>query len=427
MQTTQSVQETENPSFLKKLGPGLITGAADDDPSGIATYSQAGAQFGFSMLWVMLFTYPLMISIQIISARLGRVTGQGLACTMRKHYPLWLVQGMVALLVIANIINIGADIAAMGDALKLLIGGKAHIYAIGFGLFSVVMQVLVPYQKYVRVLKWLTLVLLIYVASIFTLHIEWRIVLSNTFLPRLSWKPEYLTTIVAVLGTTISPYMFFWQASQEIEEMKTPPVSKPLKVDSENAGIDLSRINIDTFIGMGVSNVVGYFIILTTAVALHQHGVTNIETSADAASALRPVAGDLGFWLFSLGIIGTGLLAVPVLAGSSAYAMADTFKWPHGLGMILQKAKGFYSIIIISTLAGIGLCFSPISPIKALYWSAVINGVLSVPIMGMMMLMASRKEIMGRFTLRPLLKGMGWFGTIAMATAVLIMFWSMMK
>jgi len=406
----------------KKLGPGLITGAADDDPSGIATYSQTGAQFGFSMLWLMLFTYPLMATIQIISARIGRVTGQGIACGMKKLYPGWLIKILVLLLLIANTINIGADIAAMGDALKLLIGGKAHLYAMGFGITTLILQVFIPYQKYVLVLKWLTLALLTYVASVFTLNIPWGTVIYSTLIPDITWSNEYITTIVAVLGTTISPYMFFWQSAQETEEMKTSPAVKPLTQDASDADSSFKRINIDTYVGMGFSNLIAFFIILTTAIALHQHGITSIETSADAASALKPIAGEFAFWLFAMGIIGTGLLAVPVLAGASAYAIADTFEWPGGLDLNLVKAQGFYSIIAISILIGIGLCFSNINPLKALYWSAVINGVISVPIMLMMMFVVTNKKVMGGFTLPPHLKIMGWVTTITMALAVILMF-----
>ncbi len=409
-------------SWLKKLGPGLITGAADDDPSGIATYSQAGAQFGPNLLWTMFFTYPLMVGIQIVSARIGRVTGRGLAGNLRQHYSHWLVYAIVGLLLVANTINIAADVSAMGDALALLIGGPGRIYAAGFGSASLLLQIFVPYSKYVRMLKWLTLALLAYVAVVFTVDIPWNDVATALVMPSITWSAATITTIVAVFGTTISPYLFFWQASQEVEDLEADPNAQPLRVAPEQARANFRRIKIDTIVGMGFSNLVAFFIILTTAVSLHLHGVTNIQTSAEAATALRPIAGHFAFLLFAAGIIGTGLLAVPVLAGSAAYAMAGAFGWKNGLEHKPLVAKRFYSIIAVSTLIGIGLGFAPIDPIKALYWSAVINGVISVPIMLVMMLMASRRDVMGPFVINAKLKWLGWLATLVMAAAVIAMF-----
>ena len=415
-------------SWLKKLGPGLITGAADDDPSGIATYSQAGAQFGFSMLWTVLLTYPLMVGIQMISAEIGRVTGHGLASNIRLHYPTGLLYFIVGLLLVANTINIAADVAAMAAALKLMVGeGSAHWYVVGFGVVSLLLQLFIPYSRYVRILKWLTLALLAYVATVFVVHIPWLQVLKNTVLPHVSWKPEYITTVVAVFGTTISPYLFFWQASQEVEEQQAIPQAHNLKDAPDQARANFSRIKADTIIGMGFSNLVAFCIILTTAVTLHLHGMTNIQTSAQAASALRPIAGEFAFWLFSAGIIGTGLLAIPVLAGSAAYAMAGAFDWRNSLELKPKMAKRFYGIIVISTLMGVGLCFTPFDPIKALYWSAVINGIISVPIMVVMLLMAVRPDIMGQFVISFRLKVLGWLCTTVMAIAVAAMFWSLGK
>ncbi|MBC7414169.1 MAG: divalent metal cation transporter [Herminiimonas sp.] len=405
-------------SWLGKLGPGLITGAADDDPSGIATYSQAGAQFGFNMLWTVLFTYPLMVGIQVVSARIGRVSGHGLATNIRRHYPAWLLYGIVALLVVANTINIAADVSAMGEAMTLIAGGNAHLYAVGFGLGSLLLQIFVPYRRYVRLLKWLTLALLAYVATVFVVQISWYEVLTKALAPHISWKPEYITTVVAVFGTTISPYLFFWQASQEVEDQLADPLARPLILAPEQAPANLRRIKLDTYIGMGFSNLVAFFIILTTAVTLNLHGITDIQTSAQAALALRPIAGEFAFMLFAAGIVGTGLLAIPVLAGSSAYAMAGTFKWENSLERSPWQAKRFYAIIAVSTLLGVCLGFTAIDPIKALYWSAVVNGVISVPIMAVMMLMASRVEIMGQFTISPRLKVLGWLATAVMAVAV---------
>ena len=409
-------------SWLKKLGPGLITGAADDDPSGIATYSQAGAQFGMNMWWTVLFTYPLMVGIQVVSARIGRVTGHGLATNIRRHYPRWLLYGVVSLLLIANTINIAADIGAMAEALKLIIGGPAHWYAIGFGVLSLVLQVFIPYRRYVRFLKWLTLALLAYVATAFIVHIPWGTVLLSALLPALSWEPAYITTVVAVFGTTISPYLFFWQASQEVEDQIADPHAHPLIRAPQQAPANFRRIKIDTYIGMGFSNLVAFFIILTTAVTLNLNGITEIATSSDAALALRPIAGDFAFMLFSAGIIGTGMLAVPVLAGSSAYAMAGAFRWKNSLERTPMQARRFYAIIGVSMLVGTGLGFTGIDPIKALYWSAVINGVISVPIMVVMMLLAVRADVMGQFVISRRLKLLGWLATLMMGLAVCAMF-----
>ena len=412
MADTRPVPPHPQDSWLKKLGPGLITGAADDDPSGIATYSQAGAQFGFNMLWTVLFTYPLMVGIQIVSARIGRVSGHGLATNIRRHYPAWLLYAVVGLLLIANTINIAADVAAMGEALTLIVGGPAQVYAVAFGVVSLLLQVFIPYRRYVRILKWLTLALLAYVATAFVIHIPWS---------QVSWKPEYVTTVVAVFGTTISPYLFFWQASQEVEDQLADPHARPLLKAPQQAGSNLRRIRIDTWVGMGFSNLVAFFIILTTAVTLNRHGITDIQTSAQAATALRPLAGEFAFILFSAGIIGTGLLAIPVLAGSSAYAMAGAFKWKNSLERKPKNAKQFYAIIAVSTLIGIALGFTAIDPIKALYWSAVINGVISVPIMVVMMLMAARADVMGPFVISRALKIVGWLATLMMLAAVLAM------
>jgi NRAMP (natural resistance-associated macrophage protein)-like metal ion transporter len=416
--------------LLSKLGPGLITGAADDDPSGIATYSQAGAQFGFSMLWTMIFTYPLMVGIQTISARMGRVTGHGLADNIARHFGKPLAIAIVALLFIANLINIGADIAAMGQALKLVVGGPEHGHALVFGALCLFLQIRLPYQTYVRYLKWLTLALLAYVALIFTIHVPWREVALRTVLPRLSVNKDFLMTVVAVFGTTISPYLFFWQATQEVVDMQAArelPLNDPDDPHITDGYMQLSahrhlqRIKLDTWVGMGFSNLVAFFIILSTAATLHAHGITDIETSAQAAEALRPLAGNFAFLLFALGIIGTGMLAVPVLAGSTAYAVTEIFGWKSGLDRKFLDARRFYAIVGVATLGGVLLDFTKIDPIKALFWSAVINGVIAVPIMAVMMLLAVRPEVMGSFTVKPRLKIMGWIATVIMAIAVVAM------
>ena len=408
-------------SLLNRLGPGLITGAADDDPSGIATYSQVGAGFGYGILWTTLFTFPLMVGIQTVSARIGRVTGHGLAANIRDRYPPWLLYAIVVLLLIANTINIAADIGAMGAAMTLLVGGSAHWYAIGFGIICVVLQVFVPFPHYAPLLKMLTLALLAYVATVFVVHVPWGEVLYRTLLPSISFKADYIVAVVAVFGTTISPYLFFWQASQEVEELRAADGEEALVDAPQQARAQLRRIKIDTYVGMGFSNLVAFFIMLTAVVTLHAHGVTDIQTSAQAAEALRPLAGEFAFALFTAGIVGTGLLAVPVLAGSAAYAVAEAFKWDIGLGRRLSEARGFYAILTIATALGVALNFTTIDPIKALFWSAVINGVIAVPIMSVMMLMAVRKDIMGPFVITRRLKILGWLATAAMAVAVLAM------
>jgi NRAMP (natural resistance-associated macrophage protein)-like metal ion transporter len=405
-----------------RLGPGLITGAADDDPSGIATYSQAGAQFGLDMLWPMLFTYPLMVAVQAISARVGRVTGQGLAFNLRQVFPRAVVILLVASLFVANTINIGADISAMGASAQLLAGHGQMLFTILFALFSLILQVLIPYRRYVKVLKWLTLVLASYVLIAFTVKIDWAQVGERLVLPKLYGTPDWLTVIVAVFGTTISPYLFFWQSSEEVEDMELK--EKPPLTDAPPpaARHELERMGIDTFVGMAVSNVIAFFIILTTAVTLHQHGITDIQSSAQAATALRPIVGSLAFAIFSLAVIGTGLLAVPVLAGSTAYAAAETFDWQKGLEKPFAEARLFYGVIIVSMIIAAGVLFSPLDPIKALFWSAVLNGIISVPILGAMMVLASKRNEMGVFVATPAQRVFGWLTTAVMAAAVVAMF-----
>ena len=407
--------------MLEKLGPGLITGAADDDPSGIATYSQAGAQFGFSMLWTMIFTYPLMSGIQMVSARLGCLTGRGLAANIKAEYPKAVLYSIVGLLVLANTINIAADIAAMGEAVRLLLGGSPHVYSVTFGLLCLVLQVFIPYQSYVRYLKWLTLALLAYVAVVFTIHVPWTEVATRVLWPQLTLNRDSIMMIVAVFGTTISPYLFFWQAAQEMEDLRSVHDAGE-KIAPEAARTHLKRIRIDTYIGMGFSNLVAFFIILSAAATLHKAGITDIQTSAQAAEALRPLAGDFAFLLFSLGIIGTGMLAVPVLAGSAAYAVVECFDWGSGLDKKLHEAKEFYGIIALATVGGVILNFMPIDPIKALFWSAVINGVIALPIMIVMMLLGSSERVMGQFRIGKRLRWLGWLATAVMAIAVVAMF-----
>ena len=406
---------------LTQLGPGLITGAADDDPSGIATYSQAGAQFGFGMLWTVVFTYPLMSGIQMVSARLGCLSGRGLAANIKAQYPRSVLFSIVGLLLLANTINIAADIAAMGEALRLLLGGSSHVYSVTFGLLCLILQVFIPYQRYVRYLKWLTLALLAYVAVVFTIHVPWVEVAQRIVWPRLALTRDSVMMIVAVFGTTISPYLFFWQAAQEMEDLRSTREAGET-ITFAVARRHLRRIKWDTYIGMGFSNLVAFFIILSAAATLNRAGITDIQTSSQAAEALRPLAGDFAFLLFSLGIIGTGMLAVPVLAGSAAYAVVECFDWGSGLDKKLHEAKEFYGIIALATAGGVLLNFTPIDPIKALLWSAVINGVIALPIMVVMMLLGSNERVMGQFVIGRRLRWLGWLATVIMAIAVVAMF-----
>ena len=390
--------------FFRLLGPGLVTGAADDDPSGIATYSQAGAQFGYGLLWTVFLTTPFMITIQLVSAQIGRVTGKGLAANFSQFAPRWLVILIVSLLVSANTFNIAADIGAMGEALSLVIGGLTHEHALIFAAGSVLLQVFVPYRRYAPVLKFLTLTLFVYVATAFTVKIPWSVALLSAVWPKPTFNLDYFLMVVAVLGTTISPYLFFWQASQEVEEMsqsKHRRPRRPLKELRRGGHPEIDRIAVDTTVGMIFSNAIAFFIILTTAAVLNAGGVTNIQTAAQAAAALRPLAGEFAFLLFALGIIGTGLLAIPVLAGSAAYGVAEAFGWPATLEAKAPDAVGFYGIIAAATIIGFGLGFTSIDPIKMLIWSAVLNGIVAVPIMAVMMVIVSKKSLMGRFKAKP--------------------------
>jgi NRAMP (natural resistance-associated macrophage protein)-like metal ion transporter len=414
-------QSPQTRKLLQILGPGLITGASDDDPSGIATYSQVGAQFGFGLAWTLLFSYPLMAAIQEISARIGRVTGHGISGNLRRHYPNWLTAAIVSVLLIANIANLGADLGAMGAALKLLIGGPALLYVCLFALASALLEIFTRYSRYVSVLKWLCLSLGSYVICAFVVDTPWKTVGLSLIWPPLSRKADYVMAIVAVLGTTISPYLFFWQAQEEVEDGKERKGSRPLIRAPEQAPAEFVRIRMDTYLGMGLSNIVALFILITTAATLHAQGITDINSSAQAAEALRAVAGRFTFIIFAAGIIGTGMLTVPVLAGSAAYAVGELFSWHVGLSRKPFRAKIFYGLIAAATLLGAGLNFTDIDPVKALYWSAVLNGVAAVPIMIAMMHMTARPSVMGAYTLPLLLRIGGWAATIAMTATVTVM------
>jgi NRAMP (natural resistance-associated macrophage protein)-like metal ion transporter len=410
-----------NAPLLEKLGPGLITGAADDDPSGIATYSQGGAQFGFNLLWTLLLTFPLMVSIQMVSALIGRVTGRGLAHNMGQVMPRSVVHGLLVLLFIANTINVGADLAAMGEAAKLVTGLNQHALTIFFAILSLGLQMFIPYRKYSRILTVLTFSLFAYVAILFLLPLDWKAIGAGLIGLHPNLTEGAATTIVAIFGTTISPYLFFWQSAQEVEEVDQHDDEHPLMDQPDEAPEALSRIRIDTVAGMLASNLIALAIMIATAATLHQHGITQIDTAAQAAQALKPIAGQFAFALFSIGIIGTGLLAIPVLAGSSGYAVAESYGWKTGLDNMPWQARGFYAVIGAAVVLGLGIDYSGLDPIKALYWSAVLNGLIAVPMMVALMVVAGSKKKMGDFRVGPILGGLGWLSTLVMAAAAVTM------
>ena len=404
--------------LFKRLGPGLITGASDDDPSGIGTYSQAGAQLGFGIGWTMLLSFPLMVAIQEISARIGRVTGHGIAGNVCRNFPAPAIWSLVTMLFVANTINVAADLGAMADALKLLIGGPGTLYVVLFGSFSVLAQIFLDYRRYVAILKWLTLVLFAYVIALAVVKVPWGEALAGLVIPKIKWNGAFLTTLVAILGTTISPYLFIWQSSQEAEEQRIDPHKKPLKQEATKSEREFWRIRVDTITGMAFSNLIAVAIIITTAATLHVKGITDIQSSSQAAEALKPVAGPFAELVFALGIIGTGLLAIPVLAGSTAYAIGEGRKWPVGLSRQPKQAMAFYSVLALSVVLGTALNFTSLDPIKALYWSAVINGVLAAPVMVALMLLVRRKSVMGGLVVEGWLFWLGWVSTAAMALCI---------
>lgn len=410
-------------SFLRRLGPGLITGAADDDPSGIGTHSQVGAQFGYGLSWTFVLSFPLMVAIQEVAAEIGRVTGGGIARNLRRHYPRQLLWLMVLLLLIANIVNLGADLSAMGAALALLLGGNVTLYTLLFGVVCVVLEVVLSYPRYAAILKWTTLSLFTYVAVVMVADVPWARALKSLFLPEIEWSVAYATALVAILGTTISPYLFFWQAGQEVEEQHRRH-AKPLCITPKEAGPEIARIRMDTLTGMAFSSIVSLAIVFATAATLNAHGITDIATSAQAAEALRPIAGQFAFAMFALGIIGTGLLAVPVLAGSAAYAVTEMAGVAGSLDSKPLSARLFYGTIAATTLAGASLNLIGIDPVRALYWAAVVNGVLAAPLMLVMMLIVRNPKAMGRLTLSRRSAALGWGATIVMFAATVIFFGS---
>jgi NRAMP (natural resistance-associated macrophage protein)-like metal ion transporter len=406
-----------DPSIWQCLGPGLVTGAADDDPSGIATYSQTGARFGFATLWTLWLTYPLMVAMQYVSALIGRVTGEGLAANIRKHYPKPVLFGIVLLLFIANTINLGADIGAMGQAVTLIVGGPPFIWTVVVAIVALTLLIMLSFRSYARILKYLTLSLFAYAGVLFLIHVPWLEVMTSLVMPKAELSRDYLTAIVAIFGTTISPYLFFWQASHEVEQQNETEGEKPLRRAPSQGHVQLRRVKWDTLIGMGMSNLVAFFIMLTAATVLHAHGKTQIDSAAEAAQALKPIAGELSFFLFAAGIVGTGMLAIPTLAGSAAYAVAETFDWPKGLDKHLFQASGFYGTVALGTILGVVLTVVAVNPMKALYWSAVLNGVIAIPLMVIIMLLASNKSLMKKFVATKRVRWVGWAATVIMFAA----------
>ena len=417
------VAEADKPNAWQTFGSGLITGASDDDPSGIATYAQAGAQFGCKLGWTMLLTYPLMVVIQSISARIGRTTGRGIAGNLREFYPNWLLQAIVTLLFVANTLNIGADLGAMAEASRLLLPRPSGwAYVLLYGAACVAGQVFLQHKSYMRLLKWLTLSLFSYFAAVCVVDVPWQEFWRGLLWPQLRLDRELWLTVVAIFGTTISPYLFFWQAAQEVEDTKARPESQPL-IDTPRQGAKaLSRIHVDALAGMGISNLVALAIMVTTAATLHKNGNSNITSAAQAAEALRPLAGNAAFALFALGIIGTGLLSVPVLAGSAAYAIGEARKWPVGLARLPLEAKAFYVTIALATVLGGMLNVAAVNPVRALVWAALVNGIVAAPVMVLLVHMSSRRDIMGKFKVTGAAYGLAWCATAVMVVASVVFF-----
>ena len=407
--------------FFSNLGPGLITGAADDDPSGIATYSIAGASFGYTPLWTAIFSFPLMAAVQMMCARLGMVTGLGLAGVIRVRYPRWILWSACALLLIANIFNIAADLGGMADVTALLTGVRSLYWTPLYALLLVSLLFWTSYRLIARIFKWLTLALFAYIAAAFLAHPDWSAVLRATLIPQVEWSGAYWATLVGILGTTISPYLFFWQAAEEVEEdIALGKVTVEQRQGASHR--ELRRLRNDILIGMFFSNLVMYFIILTTAATLHAHGKTTIATARDAAEALRPLAGNGAYWLFSLGLLGAGMLGVPVLAGSCAYAIAEAADWVGSLEVHPPLAHGFYSVIALAMALGLGLDYAGLNAVKMLFWSAVLNGMLAPPLLILVVLLTSRPDVMGEHRNGPLLRWLGWTCAAVMLIATVIMF-----
>jgi NRAMP (natural resistance-associated macrophage protein)-like metal ion transporter len=410
--------------FFSELGPGLITGAADDDPSGISTYSVTGASFGYAPLWTALFSFPLMVSVQLMCARLGMVSGLGLAGVIRRQYPRWVLWGACSLLIFANVVNIGADLGGMADATEMVTGVNSLVWTPIYAILIISLLFWTSYRFIAKVFKWLTLVLFAYVITAFLAHPDWRAVLYSTFVPHVEWSSAYLATFVGILGTTISPYLFFWQSSQEVEEERK--IGRQTVAEREGATAEeLRKSRTDVITGMFFSNLVMYFIILTTAATLHAHGKTTIDTAQQAAEALKPLAGNGAYLLFTLGLIGTGMLGVPVLAGAAAYAVAEASNWRGTLEDKPRLAKKFYAIVASSMILGLALDYAGFNAVKLLFWSAVLNGVLAPPLIVLIVLLTSSRKVMGDRVNPPLLTWLGWATAAVMAAAAVAMFVTM--
>lgn len=408
--------------FFQELGPGLITGAADDDPSGISTYSVAGAAFGYAALWTAIFSFPLMAAVQLMCARLGMVTGRGLAGVIRKRYPAWILWPACALLIVANVFNIGADLGGMGDAMQMVTGVPAYFWTPLFAVLILALLFWTSYRAMARALKWLTLVLFAYCITAFLAHPDWARVFHDTLIPSVEWSRSYMAVLVGILGTTISPYLFFWQAAEEVEEERE---MGRITVAQRKGATDqeLASAKTDVVTGMAVSNVVMYFIILTTAATLNSHGLKNIETAKQAAEALRPLAGKGAYWLFTLGLVGTGMLAVPVLSGACAYAIGESARWRDiSLNQKPAEARNFYAVIAISVLVGLALVYAGINAIKMLFWSAVLNGILAPPLVILVVLLTSDPKVMGKRVNSPGMRCLGWICAAAMSAAAIALF-----
>jgi NRAMP (natural resistance-associated macrophage protein)-like metal ion transporter len=419
--SAQSVQKVKESGFLKRsfavLGPGLITGAADDDPSGISTYSVAGAAYGYATLWIALLTFPLMVAVQLMCARLGMVTGRGLAAAVRIYYPRWVLWGSCSILVVANIINIGADLGGMAEATQLITGIRSLIWIPVYAFFIIGLLFWASYKVIARVFKWLTLVLFAYVFASFYAHVDWRHALAVTFVPHLEWSRGFSAVLVAILGTTISPNLFFWKAAEEVEEERT---KHPTFAERKGTtGRELERARADTIAGMFFSNLIMYFIVLTTAATLHAHGQTDITTARQAAEALRPLAGNGAYLLFTLGLIGTGMLGVPVLVGACAYAVAEGAAWRGSMADKPRTARKFYTVMAVAMLLGLALNYFGFNAVKMLFWSAVINGLLAPPLILLVILLTSSRKVMGKRVNSPLLSYLGW-ATFAVMTAAAV-------
>ncbi|MBG0870369.1 divalent metal cation transporter [Burkholderia sp. 9777_1386] len=403
--------------WYRRLGPGLLAGASDADPSNVAVYAQAGSQFGFNMLWMIVVTLPMMVAVQLASAFIGRRNREGLVAGIRQHYSERVAKMLIGMVVIVNVVNVGADLAAMGDATALVVGGRSYWYAPLYGIASLALQVMLSYERYARWLKWMTLGLIAYVLELGFVHVDWGNLLHAIVLPHIAFTHDYATTAVAVLGTTLSPYLFVWQAALEVEETTAEQQNGERNTRSETE----QRITFDTWTGMIVTNAVSFCIMVIGAAVFFAHGRHDIGSTAQAAEALRPIAGEAAFLVFAFGIVGCGLLAIPAFAGSAAYGCAEAWRFREGLNEPVRRAPAFYTVLALCVIVGIAICFSPIDPIRALYWSAVLNGVAAVPMLVLVMLLARKRDAAGRPGSGPVSRLFGWLAVALMAASVVTM------